>query len=244
MRNKFVWLSALALSFFMTSVSSAQVILNFDLNFRDSGDSLGDAIERTVNALPGDVDGFSGPIPFLVDADEDVIDTPGSEVVTVSLLGISSNDTGATSVNSGFANFGINSAPGISGGDSSTNLDSVLEEQFTISFNRPVEITEIDFSQFDDADRFQVGDRIINGTDAILNTVDDADLSDDPIIVAANTPILFAPLQTVFDTNSSVNLLEVRVNLLAPTSPTIPEPSSLALLGLGAIGLVSRRRRS
>lgn len=242
MRNKFVWLSALALSFFMTSVSSAQVILNFDLNFRDSGDSLGDAIERTVNALPGDVDGFSGPIPFLVDADEDVIDTPGSEVVTVSLLGISSNDTGATSVNSGFANFGINSAPGISGGDSSTSLDSVLEEQFTISFNRPVEITEIDFSQFGDAERFQVGDRIINGTD--LSTPDDADLSDDPIIVAANTPILFAPLQTVADTNSSVNLLEVRVNLLAPTSPTIPEPSSLALLGLGAIGLVSRRRRS
>ena len=242
MRNRFVWLSALALSFFMTSVSSAQVILNFDLNFRDSGDSLGDAIERTVNALPGDVDGFSGPIPFLVDADEDVIDTPGSEVVTVSLLGISSNDTGATSVNSGFANFGINSAPGISGGDSSTSLDSVLEEQFTISFNRPVEITEIDFSQFGDAERFQVGDRIINGTD--LSTPDDADLSDDPIIVAANTPILFAPLQTVADTNSSVNLLEVRVNLLAPTSPTIPEPSSLALLGLGAIGLVSRRRRS
>ena len=242
MRNKFVWLSALALSFFMTSVSSAQVILNFDLNFRDSRDTLGDAIENAVNALPGDVDGFSGPIPFLVDADEDVIDTPGSEVVTVSLLGISSNDTGATSVNSGFANFGINSAPGISGGDSSTNLDSVLEEQFTISFNRPVEITEIDFSQFDDAERFQVGDRIINGTD--LSTPDDADLSDDPIIVEANTPILFAPLQTVADTNSSVNLLEVRVNLLAPTSPTIPEPSSLALLGLGAIGLVSRRRRS
>ena len=242
MRNKFVWLSALALSFFMTSVSSAQVILNFDLNFRDSRDTLGDAIENAVNALPGDVDGFSGPIPFLVDADEDVIDTPGSEVVTVSLLGISSNDTGTTLVSSGVANFGINSAPGISGGDSSTNLDSVLEEQFTISFNRPVEITEIDFSQFDDAERFQVGDRIINGTD--LSTPDDADLSDDPIFVEANTPILFAPLQTVADTNSSVNLLEVRVNLLAPTSPTIPEPSSLALLGLGAIGLVSRRRRS
>ena len=241
MRNKFVWLSALALSFFMTSVSSAQVILNFDLNFRDSRDTLGDAIENAVNALPGDVDGFSGPIPFLVDADEDVIDTPGSEVVTVSLLGISSNDTGATLVSSGVANFGINS---FGSGDSSTNLDSVLEEQFTISFNRPVEITEIDFSQFDDADRFQVGDRIINGTDAILNTVDDADLSGDPISVAANTPILFAPLQTLSDTNSSVNLLEVRVNLLAPTSPTIPEPSSLALLGLGAIGLVSRRRRS
>ena len=238
MRNKFVWLSALALSFFITSVSSAQVILNFDLNFRDSGDSLGDAIERTVNALPGGVDGFSGPIPFLVDADEDVIDTPGSEVVTVSLLGISSNDTGATSVSSGFANFGINSSGSL---DSSTNLDSVLEEQFTISFNRPVEITEIDFSQFGDAERFQVGDRIINGTDTILNSSDDADLSDDPIIVEANTPILFAPLQTVLDTNSSVNLIEVRVNLLAPT---IPEPSSLALLGLGAIGLVSRRRRS
>ena len=165
MRSNFIWSSAIALAVAMSSVSYAEIV-ELDLNFRDSGNSIGDEIERLVNLLPGDIDGFDplSPIAFPLAMDGDVLtdaEIMGGTVPTVttlSLLGISSNDTGATSVNSGISGFAINSAPGTTGGDASTALDSGLEEQFTISFDSDIEITEIDFGVFADGERFQVGD--------------------------------------------------------------------------------------
>ena len=126
MQRKMIWLSAIALSVFMTSFSSAQVV-ELDLNFRDQGNSIGDEIERLVNLLPGDVDGFTSPINFLLDDEGDVL--TDAEIlggtapsVTLSLLGISSNDTGSTLVSAGISGFAINSAGGLSDGDSSTCL--------------------------------------------------------------------------------------------------------------------------
>ena len=133
MQRKMIWLSAIALSVFMTSFSSAQLVVELDLNFRDQGNSIGDEIERLVNLLPGDVDGFDplSPIDFLLDDEGDVLTaadiTGGAEPsVTLSLLGISSNDTGATSVTAGISGFAINSAGGLSDGDSSTAQDLSL----------------------------------------------------------------------------------------------------------------------
>ena len=134
MQRKMIWLSAIALSVFMTSFSSAEVLPpELDLNFRDTGNSIGDEIERLVNLLPGDVDGFDplSPIDFLLADDGDVLTdaeiSGGAEpAVTLSLLGISSNDTGATVVNAGISGFAINSAGGLPG-DASTALDSGLE---------------------------------------------------------------------------------------------------------------------
>ena len=246
MQRKMIWLSAIALSVFMTSFSSAEVV-ELDLNFRDTGNSIGDEIERLVNALPGDVDGFDplSPIDFLLADDGDVLTdaeiSGGAEpAVTLSLLGISSNDTGATVVNAGVSGFAINSAPGLSGGDASTALDSVLEEQFTISFNYDIEITAVDFGVFGDGERFQVGDTIFVNSD--LSGVDVADLSLAPIFVAADTPILFAPLNTLSGGNSSIQLQDVTINVL-PSSTGVPEPSSmLGLMGLAGLLAVKRRR--
>ena len=244
MQRKMIWLSAIALSVFMTSFSSAQVV-ELELNFRDTGNSIGDEIERLVNLLPGDVDGFDpgSPIDFLLADDGDVLTdaeiSGGAEpAVTLSLLGISSNDTGATLVSAGLAGFAINSAPSLSGGDASTALDSVLEEQFTISFNYDIEITAVDFGVFDPGERFQVGDTIFEESD--ISSVDVADLSLAPIFVAADTPILFAPLNTLSGTNSSIQLQDVTINVL-PSS--VPEPSSmLGLMGLAGLLAVKRRR--
>ena len=244
MQRKMIWLSAIALSVFMTSFSSAEVV-ELDLNFRDQGNSIGDEIERLVNLLPGDVDGFDpgSPIDFLLDNEGDVLTdleiSGGAEPsVTLSLLGISSNDTGATLVSAGLAGFAINSAPSLSGGDASTALDSVLEEQFTISFNYDIEITAVDFGVFDPGERFQVGDTIFEESD--VSSTDVADLSLAPIFVAADTPILFAPLNTLSGTNSSIQLQDVTINVL-PSS--VPEPSSmLGLMGLAGLLAVKRRR--
>ena len=234
--------SVMALCVFLTSFSYAQEIIELDLNFRDSGNSIGDEIERLVNALPGDIDGFVAPIAFPLDDEGDVLTEAeiiaGAEPsVTLSLVGISSNDTGATSVNAGISGFAINSAGGLSDGDSSTAQDSVFEEQFTISFNSDIEITEIDFGVFGDGERFQVGDTIFE--EGVLSGVDVADLSAAPIFVAADTPILFAPLNTLSGGNSSIQLQDVTINVL----PAVPEPSSmLALMGLAGLFAAKRRR--
>ena len=165
--------------------------------------------------------------------------------VVLSLLGISSNDSGATFVNAGITSFAINSAPGLSGGDASggdasTALDSVLEEQFTIAFSSDIEITAVDFGDFGPGERFQVGDTIFEESD--LSGVDVADLSLAPIFVAADTPILFTPLNTLSGANSSIQLQDVTINVL-PTSTAIPEPSSmLGLMGLAGLLAVKRRR--
>ena len=236
--------SVIALTVMMSSFSYGQEVIELDLNFRDSGNSIGDEIERLVNDLPGDIDGFVAPIAFPLDDEGDVLTEAeifaGAEPsVTLSLVGISSNDTGATVVNNGVSGFAINSSPGLSGGDASTALDSGLEEQFTISFDSDIEITEIDFGVFGSGERFQVGDLVIDDGD--INSSDVAFFTDDPIFVAAGTPILFAPLNTLSGGISSIQLQDVTINVL-PTA-AVPEPSSmLALMGLAGLLAVKRRR--
>ena len=217
MRSNFIWSSAIALAVALSSVSYADTV---ELNLRDSGTSLGDNIERDVNALPGGVDDVAAaaPLVFPVDEGGDVVEM-GSESLIVSLLSVSSNDTGATVISASAAVFAINSAGGLADGESSVNFDSNFEEEITFSFNLPVEIQEIDFIDFDVGEQFQVGTQVIGSGD--VTTTDVADLTRDPIIVPANTPITFSPIAATSGGPSSIGLQEIILHVKTDTEPLL-----------------------
>ena len=211
MRSNLIWSSVMALCVFLTSFSHADVIV--DLNFEDSGPSLGDALEAATSA---GFDNVTFPLSFGVDAVGDVA-APGSELVVVTVSG-SSNDPGAD-FNGLTSAFGIASSSG-----DSFRFDASQNEQLVLSFDRNVEILEIDFESLFGSDVFQVGDQIVtsgdvDGFDRFDPTNDGANSG---IILAANTPLVFQ------STSGAIGLEQINIDV-----SVVPEPSSmLALMGL------------
>ena len=221
MWSNFIWSSAIALALAISSVSHADVIV--DLNFEDSGPSLGDALEAATSA---GFDNVTFPLSFGVDAEGDIA-APGSELVVVSVSG-SSNDPGAD-FNGLTSAFGIASSSG-----DSFRFGASENEQLVLSFDRRVEILEIDFESLFGSDVFQVGDQIVTSGD--VDGFDRFDPTNDGanpgIILAANTPLVFQA------TNGSIGLEQVLIDV-----SVVPEPSSmLGLMGLAGLLAVKRRR--
>ena len=116
-------------------------------------------------------------------------------------------------------------------------------ETFTFSFGSDVVFTEIDFFGVGTNSNNGVAEMpeiIIDGTSFIFPSNSDSDTTADPFgvdnVIAAGTEITITS-SIVSDT------FGVQDFTVTATPAAIPEPSSLAIIGLGSLLMVTRRRR-
>jgi len=151
-------------------------------------------------------------------------------------LTLSGTGSDATAVfNATNGSFGINSA----GADQTARFEDALSETITFTFDQNI---ELDFAEFDNLNN----DEVVTVTaGATTFSIDDANSPGSDIFdflgtpVAANTPITFS-LSSV-DPNNGVGIQTLTIHVEDPN--VIPEPSSLAVLGLAGLVAIRRRRR-
>ena len=154
-------------------------------------------------------------------------------------------------------------SPGTSANDADASirssgfrLDSVTEEFLTIAFNQDVVISAIGVTNLDDGETFQFGTESFTNADTGfvpggLSGNVDLFTFDTPLEIAANEGIFVG--NTAVDRvlldgpsggpTSGVGFERILLEVVGGSTPPVPEPSSLALLGLGGLLIAGRRRR-
>lgn len=150
-----------------------------------------------------------------------VAEVPG---LTLTVSAITGNGIG-TDLNATTRSFGINSGDS---GDDTDAFDATFNESVTFSFNQAVLISQLDLVTFEDLDVFEFGSTTINFSD-LSNTVTDIYDFSSPLTLAANEQFILRASSGVV----GIEGIELTV---------VPEPSSIALLGLGGLALILRRR--
>ena len=217
--SSFIKMSAVAMiTGGLGSFASAETVIEIGLENDDATGVLLDGQPDTI------ADGL-GPIVV-----QEALGTD-ADGLTLTLTG-TTTATGTNTFNGVAGAFGINSA----GGDDTARLDGDLSETIFFSFNEDVVITQIDFASFGTDSEI-----LLNGTD-LLTSGNVVDFDPGFAISAGDTfsieSISTTPIPDGGRVSPDVGLQSITVVVAA-----IPEPSSLALLGLlGGVVAIRRRR--
>ena len=164
------------------------------------------------------LDGETGPVgPVAV---------PEVAGLNISVTGISTGGGSSSPIlNATGTSMGINAT-----GDADTDaFEAAFSQSVTFRFDQKVSITALDFTSFSAGESFDFDGVSITNGDLSNGTTDTYDFGS-PHIISANTDFT---LQATAGTIGIENI----------TLTVVPEPSTAALLGLGGIALILRRRK-
>ena len=225
------FLPSVVLSLVLGGLANADVVV---IDFSQGGvsDGQGGQLQSTGDILNEDRGNFindnSPPTPF--DVAEDT--TLGLEVILSAITGNNGNDAEINPAPSTFSIFTPDD------GNIQDALNFNGDESIGVSFNFDVFIEEVNLGGIDTGDSFFIGTQEVNSGNSDVSDDFDftADGSEGLILRTGDTLTLSAG-------TGNVSLVGITVNVVPEGIPAVPEPSSVALLGLLGLGVVARRRR-
>ncbi|TWU34587.1 hypothetical protein Q31b_55420 [Novipirellula aureliae] len=214
--------------------AKADVVFNFDNNTEFDGNvGIGMMMSATSTTAPdiGDTVTIT-----TVDAYAPVYTDPFDGTTTGTVTATTNIGSNAIGINN--PTYSNNAYDTLTGQTADESGDFNPGEAWVIEFDKNVMITEFNFSSIDGVDEFF--DVTVEGNPTVFSFTDGTSGDDfaDPLsglVVAAGTDVTFAARGTIGGTN-------IRISEISVTVVAIPEPSSLAVLGLGGMMMFVRRR--